>query len=428
VGAPPSASGSERVSPDVVVIGAGAAGLAAARTARAVGLEAVVLEAKGRIGGRAWTDTQAFGVPVDHGGQWLHSAATNSFARFAEAQRLPLEREAGPFRLWSGEWDDPALLGERATYFPQAFAAVEAAGEAGLDVAAADVIPPHPRLRAMLDSWFAALSGVEPERMSTLDYARYREDGGNWRIPSGYGALLTRRAAGVPVALSMPALRIDWSGPGVVVATPRGDLRARATIVTVSTSALAAGRIAFTPALPLPAREALAAVPLGEANKVIVGFARNPFASERAWVLHFAHASHEAIRFQIRPFGQPLAIGYLGGRFAAEIEAAGADAMADFALERLVAAFGAAIRRDVAGVVTTGWCGDPDIRGGYSCALPGKAHLRPVLAEPVGERLLFAGEACSLEAFGTVHGAWASGEAAAHALAVTLSRAPLAAS
>jgi monoamine oxidase len=416
------------VSADVVVIGAGAAGLAAAQAASVLGLEVVVLEAKGRIGGRAWTDTDAFGVPVDHGGQWLHSAATNSFARFAEAEGLPLEREAGPFRLWNGEWDDPALLEERAAYFPQAFAAVEAAGEAGLDVAAADVIPPHPRLRPMLDSWFAALTGVEPERMSTLDYARYREEGGNWRISSGYGALLARRAAGVPVELTTPASRIDWSGPGVVVETPRGDLHARAAIVTISTSALAAGRIAFTPALPLRAREAIAAVPLGEADKVIVGFHRTPFESERAWVLHFAHASHEAIRFQIRPFGQPLAIGYLGGRFAAEIEAAGAAAMADFALERLVAAFGSDIRKDVARVVTTGWCGDPDIRGGYSCALPGKAHLRPLLAEPVGERLLLAGEACSLEAFGTVHGAWNSGEAAARTLAQILGRTPLAAS
>jgi monoamine oxidase len=77
--------------------------------------------------------------------------------------------------------------------------------------------------------------------------------------------------------------------------------------------------------------------------------------------------------------------------------------------------FGAGLRRQIHKVATTGWVRDPDIMGGYSCALPGKAHLRPRLAEPLAERVWLAGEACSLDAFGTVHGARASGEAAARA-------------
>jgi monoamine oxidase len=91
--------------------------------------------------------------------------------------------------------------------------------------------------------------------------------------------------------------------------------------------------------------------------------------------------------------------------------------MIDLAREALVQAFGADVRRCLRAAATTAWCGDPDVMGGYSCALPGMAHLRPLLAQPLGGRVFFAGEACSLEHYGTVHGAWASGGAAAQAVA-----------
>jgi monoamine oxidase len=120
------------------------------------------------------------------------------------------------------------------------------------------------------------------------------------------------------------------------------------------------------------------------------------------------------------PFGRDLAIGYLGGRFAAELEAAGPAAMAAFAEDKLVAVFGAGLRQHIRGVASTGWVGDPEIGGGYSRALPGLAHLRRQLAAPLAERLFFAGEACSLDAYGTVHGAATSGIAAAHAAAGSL--------
>jgi monoamine oxidase len=123
------------------------------------------------------------------------------------------------------------------------------------------------------------------------------------------------------------------------------------------------------------------------------------------------------MRFEVGAFGRKLVIGYAGGRFAAELEAAGPEAMAGFAIEQLTRVFGAALRKQIRAVAATAWVRDPDILGGYSFALPGKAHLRPRLAEPLAERVFFAGEACSLAAFGTVHGARASGEAAVRAVA-----------
>ncbi len=398
---------------DLIVIGAGAAGLAAGRRAQQLGLAVLILEAKERIGGRAYTDTASLGVLWDRGAQWLHHAEGNPFARLADALGFRYQRTPAARRLWTDGWADPALQAELEAYQEHAFAAVHAAGGRGLDVPAADVLPPHARFRPLFDGWFAALAGVDPERMSTLDFARYAVSGQNWRLLDGYGALLAHYGAGLPVELATPALRIGWGGPQVAVETARGTLSAPAAIVTVSTSVLAGGRPAFDPPLPPERAAALAAVPVGEANKVALALEPGALGLDEPCLLHFEH--HPSIRFELRPSGRTLAIGYLGGRFAAELEAAGPDAMTAFATERLVEVFGGRLRRQILGAASTAWCGDPDILGGYSCARPGLADQRPRLAEPLAGRLFFAGEACSLEAYGTVHGAALSGQAAVDA-------------
>jgi monoamine oxidase len=401
---------------DVVIGGAGAAGLAAARTALACGLTVKVLEAKGRIGGRAHTDAETFGVPWDRGAHWLHNARRNAFTRFADAEGFAYDRGTIPRRLWSAGWAEGKLQAALDDYYARAFAAVDAAGAAGRDVAASEVIPAHPRFLAMFDSWFAALAGVDPERASTLDYCRYENGGGNWRVLAGFGALVARFGAGLPVALATRAERIRWGGDDVLVETARGTLRSRAVIVTASTNVLASGRIAFEPGLPPAKLEALAAIPTGEANKVALAFERDVLGPDGPY-LHIEHSGHQAIRFELRPAGANLAIGYLAGRFAAELETAGPQAMVAFATDQLAQVFGADLRKHVRAAAATGWVRDPDILGGYSHALPGMAHLRPLLAEPLAERVFFAGEACSIEAFGTVHGARTSGENAARAVA-----------
>ena len=410
-----------RAAVDLIVVGAGAAGLAAVRRARELGLSVIVLEAKDRIGGRAHTEA-AFGVPWDRGAHWLHNTACNPFVRFADAFGFAYEPAPAPRRVWADGWADAALEAELDAYYARAFAAVVAAGAAGLDVPAALVIPPHPRFRAMFDTLLAAFAGVDPDRLSTRDYARYENEGGNWRVVDGYGALLARYGEGLPVTLGTPVLRIRWGGRDVSVETGRGILEGRTAVVTASTSVLAAGGIGFDPPLPARKQEALAAVPLGAANKVAIGLAPGRFGPEDCYRLHIEHRSPQACLFEFRSFGRDLAQGYLAGRFAAELEAAGAAAMADFAVGQLVEVFGTGLRKHVRGVATTAWCGDAEIRGGYSCALPGQADLRRRLAEPLAERVFFAGEACSLAAYGTVHGAALTGTATAEAIASELQR------
>jgi monoamine oxidase len=270
------------------------------------------------------------------------------------------------------------------------------------------------------------MNGIEAERMSTVDSARSALTGRNLRVAAGYGALLAHYGRDVPVELTTPALGIRWGDRLLRLDTPRGSLAAAAAIVTVSTNVLASGRIAFDPPLPATRHDALAAVPTGQAAKIALAFTRNVFELEAPFSLRVDHPSHGAFIFEIRPFGRELAIGHLGGPWAVEAEAAGPDAMAGRASDALVHAFGSAVRRHLRAFATTAWGNDPDILGGYSCALAGQAHLRPLLAEPLGDRVFFAGEACSLHAYGTVHGAAETGIAAAEAVARTLGRRPAA--
>ena len=403
---------------DVVVVGAGAAGLGAARTARELGLATVVLEAKDRIGGRAWTDLDSLGVPWERGANWLHNAERNFFTRYAAAAGFACEPVGAPARrLWADGWATAELEAAHVAYEAGAFEAVQAAGAAGRDVPAAEVIPPHPRFHAAFEPWFAALVGAEPARTSTLDYARADSSGSNRRLERGFGALLAHYGRGLPIRLGVRVISIRCTGQEVRLDSSAGGLRARAAIVTVSTDVLAAGRIRFEPALSAERRAALAGVPTGAANKVALAFARNLFDRADPFFLRLADAPLVPFVFEMRPFGRDLAIGHLGGRWARELEAAGAAAMIDLAFDALVRVFGAAVRRHLRAAAVTAWCGDPDVMGGYSCALPGRAHLRERLAEPHAERVLFAGEACSLEHYGTVHGAWETGVAAARAAA-----------
>ena len=125
------------------------------------------------------------------------------------------------------------------------------------------------------------------------------------------------------------------------------------------------------------------------------------------------------INFMVNPFGHPLAIGQLGGPFARDLEREGRAAMVDFAQSALISAFGADFRKRILKAATTHWSSDPHVLGAYSCARPGRAEERRILSEPIEERLFLAGEAVSIDAFSTCHGAHLSGLAVAHRIAAT---------
>lgn len=410
---------------DVVVVGAGAAGLAAAKTARGEGLSVALLEAKGRIGGRAFTETHSFGVPFDHGCHWLHSASINPLTELADAYGFTYARDSlgESLRVHMGDrWATEAEAEERVAFRNRNDAAIQAAARAGRDIPIIEVTEHDARWTSVFDCWFAVLSSVDPEEGSTLDYASYRDTGEDWPVKEGYGALIARYGADVAVELDTPVERIDWRGRAIEVATPKGVITTRAVITTVSTGVLSSGQIRFDPPLPDWKRSAIEALPIGKVNKIAFQFDRDVFGSLETGSMAVFAPTSESVVFEIRPFGRALAIGHVGGRFCAALEEAGPAAMVDFALERLKTMFGAGIARHLVKTACTAWGGDPYIRGGYSAARPGHAHRRADLAAPIDDRLFFAGEAASIDSYATAHGAYLTGIAAAAAAAAA--RAP----
>ena len=255
--------------------------------------------------------------------------------------------------------------------------------------------------------------GADDDEISIADYKAAADLDPNYFTREGYGALIHRWGADVPVTTGCPVRRIRWDGPGVEVETAQGTIRARAAIVTVSTGVLAFEEIAFAPDLPPGHQEAIFDLPMGLLTKVplqIEGtrLGLKPFDD----VLIERHARHD-LYFLAFPFDLDLLVGFVGGDFAWEMEAAGAAAAVDFVTDRLADIFGSDVRRAVRHGTMTNWGAERYVRGGYAAARPGKAAARAVLTDPVGERIWFAGEALAGGLKQTAAGARLSGEAVA---------------
>lgn len=405
--------------PDVVVIGAGAAGLAAAKTLIAHGFAVQVVESRGRIGGRAWTDTSHYSVPVDLGCSWLHSADVNPFLDIAAELGFHVKRtEPG----WTGRRRIGQLSdAERSaveTTISDGLEAIHEAGEAGEDIAASAVLDTQAPGRPLLDAVISWIYGADPDQVSTIDAARYRDTGHNWPVKEGYGALVQAYGAGLPVALNTRATVIDWSGPGVSVTTSAGRIKARAAVVALPTTVMAEDRVRFTPDLPAKKRSAMENLPLGVADKVFFRLIGEPADMSADSFVRGRHDTSRTCSLQIRPFGRDIVNCYFGGRFAREMEEQGT--MVEAARAELVNAFGSKVTQHLTDPRATAWFLDPDSRGSYSAALPGHGHRRADLAAPLEDRLFFAGEACSPDFFSTCHGGYLSGIAAADAAAAAL--------
>jgi monoamine oxidase len=399
---------------DIVVIGAGAAGLAAARRVAALGRPVRVLESRARLGGRAFTSYDFAGSPIELGCGWMHSADENEFAGLAPGLGFTIDKTPPP---WRTQWNDigfpPADQQEFRAVAAQFFERLDAAGEVEPDRAAHLVLEPGCRWNALINAASTYINGVELDGVSAHDFYRYRDTGVNWRIREGYGALIAALGEGLDITYDCPATLIDHAGAQLRIETPCGDLRARDAIVTIPTDVLCAGALRFHPALP-DKIEAAAALPLGLADKL---YLRLDQADEFPKDSHLYGAIDRVGTgsYHLRPFGRPLIECYFGGRLARDLEAGGETAFAAFAADELASLLGGAIRKRLHPIAASAWARDAHARGSYSHALPGHADARRTLAEPVEGRLFFAGEACSVHDFSTAHGAYRSGTAAADA-------------
>jgi monoamine oxidase len=396
---------------DVVVIGAGADGVAAAARIRAAGgLSVLVLEARDRVGGRAWT-VRAAASPVDLGCGWLHSADENAWTDIAAKLGLAIDRTPPP---WATQTYDAGFTAAEQAEFRLARARFweRLHQSAGVDPdrPAADLLDPGSRWNPLLNAISTFINAVELDRISVSDLARYRDTGVNWRVVEGYGALIEAYAAQLEIALDCPAKLVDRSGALIRIETARGDIGARAVIVAVPPSIIASESLRFVPALP-EKMQAAHALPLGLADKL---FLKLDGGDELPKDGHLFGAIDRADTgsYHLRPFGRPLIEAFFAGRLAWDLEAEGDAAFASFASEELGRLLGHDVRRRLQPIAVSKWGRDPYARGSYSYARPGDAQARVVLATPV-DRLFFAGEACSTQHFSTAHGAYQTGAAAA---------------
>ena len=403
-----------RVPGRTVVIGGGAAGIAAARLLHDAGEEVLLIEAKDRLGGRAHTVPLTFAggtYPVDLGCGWLHSAARNPWTGIAEAAGFTIDR-AKPG--WGQQWRDLGFPPDEQHASDEAWERWEKAAHAALDGPdrpLSNFIAADDRWRPMLDAISGYANGASLERVSLHDWAAYEDAAGeeNWALPRGYGALIAGHGRGLQVRLSTPVTRIDHGGLRLRIDTAAGTLEAERAIITVPPSVL--DRIEFDP--PLPAKtDAAAALPLGLADKVFLG------VDDPEWPAH-AHLIGNPYSactgsYRLSPFGWPIIESFFGGDCAEaqEDERAGYA----FCIDELTALLGSSWRARLHPLATTRWRHEPHILGSYSHAAVGQGGARSVLAEPVDGRLFFAGEACSARDFSTAHGAYATGIAAARAV------------
>ena len=401
---------------NVAIIGAGAAGIAAAHGLKNSGLSTIVLEARDRAGGRGHTIMAAPGIAFDLGCGWLHSADKNRFVKIAEQLNFEIDNTRPPWRDQSFDTGFP--LAERMdfikaldAFYDRAEEAAKAAIKSGHDPAASDYLEPGNRWNPMIDALSSYINGCELDTVSILDMDASEDTEINWRVRRGYGAMIAAYGASCPLALNCEVSLIDHSGTRVRIETSLGTLEAGKVIVTVPTNLIADEAIRFHPALPAKVDAAIG-LPLGLADKVILALdeaeALPKDGNLRGATMRTAMGS-----YHLRPFGQAAIEGYFGGSFARELEDAGPGAFAAQSIDEIAALLGNDFRRRLKPLAESRWAHDPFARGSYSHALPGHAGMRAVLAAPVDGRLFFAGEATSPNFFSTAHGARDSGERAA---------------
>jgi monoamine oxidase len=401
---------------EVAVIGAGAAGIAAARRLTDAGVDCLLIEARERLGGRAYTETIG-GYPLDLGCGWLHSADDNPWTGIAVGQGKTVDKTPPP---WMRPTPQPKFSIEEQRDFREASNAFfERVDEAArrTDGPASDCLEPGSRWNPLIGALCTYIAGAEPELVSTRDFERYKDTEVNWRVVEGYGALIAAHAQGVPTALGCEVTRIDHSGRRLRIETTKGAIGAGQAIVALPSAIIAQNENLFAPALPTKT-DAANGLPLGLADKLFIALdGADEFAPDSR--LYGASDRTETATYHMRPFGRPVIEAYFGGRNAHVLEKGGIAAFFDFTAGQLTALLGNDFAKRITPLGMHLWAADRFARGSYSYAPPGHADDRVRLAAPVDGRLFFAGEACSFDYFTTAQGAYRTGVDAAEAVLAT---------
>src|SRR5215468_8115548 len=263
---------------DAVVVGAGAAGIAAGRRLAAAGKRFVVLEAADQVGGRCITDTKTFGVPYDRGAHWIYAADINPLAKLAMQSGFDIYQAPPGQRMRIGR--RYAREGEMEDFLASHVRANTAIADAARksDVACTQVLPKD------LGEWRPTVEFVlgpygcskELSDVSTADLSRSGERDNNAFCRQGYGALLAKLAVSLPILLATPVKTIEWwSRSRIEVDTAKGQFGTEAVIITVSTNVLTSGKLKLAPDLPKRHLDAATKLKLGSRDHVALELSGN---------------------------------------------------------------------------------------------------------------------------------------------------------
>ena len=423
---------------DVVVIGAGAAGLSASSEFLKQGKSVICVEAMNRIGGRCFTDHRIFGIPYDIGAHWMHNYSGNHLAKYGikNSDKFDVYKIKENLLVYDG------LNKTSSNNLKKNLKDIKAIKDEYLDIKNnlnrnkkppfKDDIPFINQIPTIVkeNDWFgtahqamgACLAGVDFNNFTIYDeFLNYKEIGeGDGFVKEGYGSLVANLRKEVPVRLNTIVKEIKWDGKGVVVETSQGTIKSKTCVVTVSTGVLNTGKIKFTPKLPLEKYEAFNGIKLGLYNHITIQLKDKFYKNFE--ILPDTYLFSKIKNTVLPPKGffgslrlheTNLSYFDVGGQFAENLEKEGERASIDFVTSSLRSTFGSKFDQFVIKAHATSWGKNKFSLGSYSSSKPGKAHLRGVLKSSVGDRIFFAGEATSLN-YGTVHGADLSGKEVAN--------------
>lgn len=437
--------------PRVLVIGAGMAGLVAARLLHASGFPVTVLEARERVGGRVWTD-ERLGGPCDFGGSWIHGADDNPLTRWCNRRGIPLIFSDHNTRFFYEQgratsrrdalrqgWRGLGALAATVTWtqararldYMQGRAGGRSVAEAFMPLLAARWLPPFDRnLLGWILSMSEGVEGAPADLVSISNWFPAEAEAVNAMPTGGYARLISDVAQGLDVRLNRPVERLVVDEQGVTLHTTNGMERGgmeRGGIAIIATplAILTSGKLQFDPPLPVRKQEAMARIGYGGRgvlNKLFLRFSHRFWPAEHNHFSALPHTPDERGIFTSwvaleESAGAPILMGYCDGETAAALDHGGDDQeIAALGMKMLRRIFGDAVPAPTDAYYTR-WLSDPWAMGSYSYT---SIHTRPgdrdLYAAPVGERLFFCGEATARAGYGTVHAALESGAEAAQTI------------